>query len=276
MEFLKKKILIGFFTALVVITVSLAWLATSVFALQTPKLIFFDVGQGDAIFISAGSNQVLIDGGAGGKILEKLGKSMPFLDKKIELIIVTHPDKDHIGGLVDVLSRYEIEEIMYSDITSETKAFDSFKELIKQKNIKTIAPIFGQVVDIYPKISLEILYPFGDIKGQTFSNENNISTVAKLIFGQKTVLLTGDAEEPVEIQLQNSNVNLKSDILKVGHHGSKSASSANFIKTVSPSTAIISVGKDNSYGHPHQEVLDSLSGIDILRTDLLGDIEFNY
>lgn len=237
------------------------------------KVDFLDVGQGDAILISAGSNQVLIDGGPSGVILEKLGKAMPFYDKTIELVIATHPDADHISGLVDVLKRYNVERVLTTGIVSETQTAKLLDKLISEKNVQKTVAHFGQRVKIYPGVNLDILYPFSDLSGQKFENENNTSVVAKLNVGSESILLTGDAETPVEWQLLNAGINLNSDILKVAHHGSKSSTSEEFVKAISPEMSVIQVGAKNTYGHPTDQTLERLKGSKIFRTDLDGDIE---
>lgn len=237
------------------------------------KVDFLDVGQGDAILISAGSNQVLIDGGPSGIILEKLGKAMPFYDKTIELIVITHFDSDHISGLVDVLKRYNVERVLTTGVISETQTAKLLNQLITEKHVQKTVAHFGQRVKIYPGVNLDILYPFSDLSGQKFENENNTSIVAKLSVGNESILLTGDAETPVEWQLLNAGVNLDSDILKVAHHGSKSSTSEDFLKAISPETSVIQVGAKNNYGHPTDQTLERLKGTKIFRTDLDGDIE---
>ena len=250
----------------------LAWWA--VYNLSQPRLLevtFFDVGQGDAIFIVAPqSHQILIDGGPSSIILEKLAKEMPFWDRTIDLIILTHPERDHLAGLLEVLKRYKVENILWTGVVRDTAEYKEWQKLIEEEGAKiSLTPDVKRLTT--SGVVLEILHPFESLEGKVFKDSNNTSIVAKLIFGENSFLFTGDIYKSVEKEL----VELDSDVLKVAHHGSKTSSSEEFIAEVSPEIAVIPVGKNNNYGHPHQEVLEILSryGINILRTDKDGDIK---
>jgi competence protein ComEC len=253
----------------------LAWLA--VYDLKGPQLLevnFFDVGQGDAIFIEGPQrHQILIDGGPSSIILEKLAKEMPFWDRTIDLIILTHPERDHLFGLIEVLKRYKVENILWTGIIRDTPEFKEWEKLIENEGAKIFIAKSGQ--KIASEFSLDVLYPFENLEGQELKDSNNTSIVAKLIFGQNSFLFTGDAYQSAERELLTKEADIDSDVLKVAHHGSKTSSAEEFIEKVSPEIAVISVGKDNTYGHPHQEVLETLIkyGIRILRTDEQGDIK---
>ena len=258
----------------------LAWLA--VYDLNKPQLLevnFFDVGQGEAIFIETPSrHQILIDGGPSSLILEKLAESLPFWDRTIDLIILTHPEHDHLAGLIEVLKRYKVENILWTGIVRDTSEYDEWVKLIKNEGAKIKIAQASQRINLSTyevNRHIDILYPFENLEGQEFENSNNTSIVAKLIFGENSFLFTGDAYQSVEKKLVSRGWGLNSDVLKVGHHGSKTSTSEEFIKQVSPEIAVISVGKDNPYQHPHQETLDTLEkyGIKILRTDKEGDIK---
>jgi len=254
----------------------LAWLA--VYDLNKPQLLevnFFDVGQGDAIFIETSfRHQVLIDGGPSSLILEKLAESLPFWDRSIDLIILTHPEHDHLAGLIEVLKRYKVENILWTGVVRDTAEYKEWQKLIKNEGAKIKIAQAGQLID-FGNQSMEVLYPFENLEDKIVKNTNNTSIIAKLIFGTNSFLFTGDAYKSVEKKLIESDVDLGSDVLKVGHHGSKTSNSEAFIKQVSPEIAVISAGKDNPYHHPHQETLDTLEkcGIKILRTDKDGDIK---
>ena len=257
-----------------------AWLA--VYDLNKPQLLevnFFDVGQGEAIFIETPSrHQILIDGGPSSLILEKLAESLPFWDRTIDLIILTHPEHDHLAGLIEVLKRYKIENILWTGIVRDTSEYNEWVKLIKNEGAKIKIAQASQRINLSTyevNRHIDILYPFENLEGQEFENSNNTSIVAKLIFGENSFLFTGDAYQSVEKKLVSRGWGLNSDVLKVGHHGSKTSTSEEFIKQVSPEIAVISVGKDNPYQHPHQETLDTLEkyGIKILRTDKEGDIK---
>lgn len=237
------------------------------------KVVFFDVGQGAAVFIEASNrNQVLIDGGPGSQILNKLGKVMPFFDRNIDVVILTHPDTDHLNGLIDVLGKYTVEQIIDPCINDSSSAYQKWLRLIEEKKISRLCAQAGQKIKLDNKAEIDILYPFQSLTGVIVENTNNASLVMKLINTGSTILLTGDAEEATEFQLISGDVNLKSQVLQVAHHGSKSSSSEKFLELVNPEIAVIQVGKNNRYGHPHQEVIDRLKNIKIFRTDLDGDI----
>lgn len=239
------------------------------------KIDFLDVGQGSAILVSApNSNQVLIDGGPSDVVLAKLGEALPVFDKKIELLILTHPDADHLSGLIEVLKRYEVEKILESGISDSSAEYRAWNDLIAAKDIPVVFAQAGQIVKIADNLAIKILYPLGKINGQEFKNTNATSLVGKIIYGQNLVLFTGDAEEQTEKPLLLLGADLQADILAVGHHGSKTSTSAEFLAAVKPQIAVIQVGLKNRYGHPTQEVLDRLKGTDIRRTDLDKNVEF--
>ena len=268
----------------------LAWLV--VFELAKPKfleVIFFDIGQGDAIFIvTPQKHQILIDGGPDSTILEKLAKEMPFWARSIDLLILTHPEKDHLFGLIEVLKRYRVENILWTGVLRDTSGYKEWTNLLEKEEAKIFIARAGQKIKWSRTIldHLEILYPFEILEGKEFKNTNDTSIVAKLVFGEISFLFTGDAGKSVENELigEYSLSNwpefaiLDSDVLKVGHHGSKTSTGDEFVQQVSPKIAVISAGKGNPYGHPHQEVLEVLEkyGIKILRTDLDGDIKIFF
>lgn len=238
---------------------------------------FFDVGQGDGIFFELPKSvHVLIDGGPGNGMLSKLGSVMPFWDRTIDLVILTHPHADHVDGLIDVLKRYHIGMIIESGSFYPTPDYDEWNTLVKQKNIPVIYARRGQYVALSDISKLEILYPQKEIVGKRFTNIHDGMVVSKLLYGSTTILFTGDAERPIEYQLIASGIPLAADILKIGHHGSKTSTSQNLLDAVRPRFAVISVGRKNPYGHPHADVVDRInaSGIDLFRTDINGDVEF--
>ncbi len=238
------------------------------------KVVFFDIGQGDSIFVETPQkHQILIDGGPSSKVAEKLGKQMPFWDKTIDLVILTHPDYDHQRGLLDVLDNYKVQNIIWTGELSEGKTFESW--LLKlQKEKDKILLVKASTKIIAGQVKTDILYPV-ELAKQDSSNSNDTSIVDRLIFGQTAFIFMGDANREAESEIINSGVDIKSNVLKISHHGSRSATSPEFLANVNPELAVISVGVNNSYGHPHQEVLSNLAefGIKVLRTDLLGDVK---
>lgn len=240
------------------------------------KVNFFDVGQGKAIFIEEpGGSQILIDGGPDGSVVEKLSASMPYFDKNIDLLILTHPDSDHLAGLIEVAKRYSIGRIIETGIADPTALYQEWHKIIKEKNILLIYALAGQKIKIGDDFLLEILFPNRILVGQSFSNTNSSSIVAKFTYGKNSFLFTGDAEEPTEFYLVQSSADIDADILDVGHHGSKNSTSQGFLEAVSPDVAVIQVGARNRYGHPAQEILERLANIKVFRTDMDGDIDFS-
>lgn len=239
------------------------------------KVIFLDVGQGDAIFIeSPTGNQFLIDGGPDRNVLNALGRVMPFYDKTIDAVLATHPDQDHIGGIPEVLKNYTVGEYISTGATSSTGAFKELESEISQKNIKTEIVRVDEVIDLGGGAYLKILYPVSDPKG---TDTNEYSIVAKLYYGNSTFLFTGDAPTDVEQYLvKTDGKELDSDVLKVAHHGSKNSLSPEFLSVISPEYSVISAGLNNHYGHPHIEVVDFLNSIKskIFTTYIIGDVSF--
>jgi competence protein ComEC len=240
------------------------------------RVYFMDVGQGDAIFIEApNGNQVLIDGGPDNKVIQELAEVMPFYDHSIDMIVLTHPHADHVAGLIEVLNRYDVGKILEAKETYDSPIVPTWKESIKNEGVEEVEPIVGQTIDLGNGASLEILYPFGSLADTVIKNPNNDSVVMMLTYGKTKTLLVGDIETSVEKQLLNSGVNLRADILKVGHHGSKTSTTENFLRTVDPQLAFIEVGVNNIYHHPSLEVIQRLEkfGIKYYRTDTDGHTE---
>lgn len=239
---------------------------------------FFDVGEGDAIYISAPNNfDVLIDGGPDKSLLTELGEAMPFWDRTIEAMILTHPHSDHVTGLVEILRRYKVRQVYLNGALNDAPAYLAWLDEIKAKQIP------GKIVDSWfelqlaPEIKLQFLYPMADIANQKVEDINDTSIVIRLVYGESEFLFAGDAGEAVEKQLLESGVILSSDVLKVSHHGSNTASSEEFLKAVAPKIAVIESGRGNEFYHPHPKILARLErlGVKILRTDELGTIKLS-
>ncbi|OGF73738.1 hypothetical protein A2W57_00925 [Candidatus Giovannonibacteria bacterium RIFCSPHIGHO2_02_43_16] len=238
------------------------------------KFYMLDVGQGDAIFIETPSgNQILFDGGQDRKILEELGKVMPFYDRSIDLVILTHPHLDHAGGLLEVLKNYEVGELMDGGDSYNLAEYGELKKLMEEKKIKYEVARRGLKISLDKGISLLVLAPDKLIKSDN-PHDNNV--VSRLSYGRIDFLLMGDGEKGEELKLVQAGDNLESEVLKVGHHGSKTSSNPLFLEEVNPEYALISVGAKNRYGHPAQITLDNLlaAGAKILRTDIDSIIEF--
>tara|TARA_Y100000310_G_C20654676_1_gene801364 strand:+ start:346 stop:1209 length:864 start_codon:yes stop_codon:yes gene_type:complete len=242
------------------------------------ELTYFDIGQGDSIFIETPQgHQILIDGGPSSTILEKLENEMPFYDRTIDLIVLTHPEHDHYFGLLEVLKRYEVENVLWTGVIRDTAEYTEWIDLLEKEQANIVIAQQGQriVLQKDPLIFIDILYPFENLEGQEVKQANDTSIVAQLYFENTSFLFTGDIGKKQELEIIDQNNDLETDVLKVGHHGSNTSSSIEFIQATNPDIAIIQVGKDNSYGHPTPEVLARFkeSGIDVLRTDLIGDIK---
>jgi competence protein ComEC len=247
---------------------------------------FLNIGQGDAIFIESPSgNQMLIDGGQGRSILRELSKVMPFYDRSIDAVLATHPDQDHIGGLPEVFQKYEVGLFMEPGVSADTSAYEELKGKIEILKIERLEARRGMVVDLGGGAFLEILFPDRDPSGM---ETNSASIVTQLTYGEHEFLLTGDSPTSIENYLVSLNqgqtfgteaaqgLSLASDVLKAGHHGSKTSTGGSFLAAVNPQYVIISAGKDNRYGHPSPEVLETITkfGAQILRTDQDGRIIF--
>lgn len=238
---------------------------------RVTEVVFLDVGQGDAILISQGSNQILIDGGRSGKdLLSRVGRHIPFWDRTVETVIATHPDGDHIGGFADLLEAYEVETFLSTGAESDTEVSVLLKRALKETKEEPLQMFRGGSIKFPYGGELFIDYPLQPLPLET-KDTNAGSMVGRFIYGETEILLTGDLanEEGVLPDIESA------DILKVAHHGSKYSTSADFLDIVKPKEAIISVGK-NSYGHPSPDVLDRLKsrGIGVHRTDEEGDIRY--
>lgn len=234
---------------------------------------FLNVGQGDAIFIEApNGNQVLIDAGPSKGVLREIGRVMPFFDRSIDLVIATHPDADHIGGLPTLFERYSVDTLLDTGLTADTDVYIVFEEMLEQQAIQRLRPSRGTRITLDEGIVLSILFPDREVGDM---ESNSASLIARLVYGESEFLFTGDAPQSIENYVASLG-DIESDVLKVGHHGSKTSTSEYFIAAVSPKYAIISAGVDNRYGHPHEEVIGRLkeAGIEILETANTGTIIF--
>ena len=233
------------------------------------RIHFIDVGQGDSTFLELGNGQtMLIDAGNpenGSQIVSYI-KGFGYSD--IDYVVATHPHSDHIGGMSTVLQSFAIGDMYMSGQAHTSQTFENLVDTIAQEGITLHKAKAGVNVLDDDKIKIDILAPFND----EYSNLNNCSAVVRIKYGNTVAIFTGDAEQQIEAQILNSGID--ADILKVGHHGSDTASTSSFVSVVTPKTAVISCGKYNSYGHPHDETLARLdnAGADIYRTDEVGTV----
>ncbi|MDD5127565.1 MAG: DNA internalization-related competence protein ComEC/Rec2 [Dehalococcoidales bacterium] len=243
------------------------------------RVSFLNVGEGDAIFIQKGSSQILIDGGSGSQALNlALGDKMPFWDRTLDLLILTHPHTDHLAGLVAALHRFSVNQLLYPDLIYESPVYAEWRQLIADKAIKSTGAQAGQQIDLSGGATLEVLHPVKPLLAGTESDIDNNSMVLRLSYGEVSFLLAADIMSDAERELILRRAPLASTVLKVPHHGSATSSTAEFLAVVDPQIAIISVGEDNKFGHPDDEVLQRLETIvgaqNVYRTDSRGTVEF--
>ncbi|WP_274308076.1 MBL fold metallo-hydrolase [Solibacillus daqui] len=231
---------------------------------------FIDVGQGDSIFIKSPSGKtMLIDGGvkgAGKTVVDYLHSQGV---TKLDYVVATHPDADHIGGLIAVLNSISIKEFIDSGKVHTSQTYEEMLTLIHNKNIRYTVPTTGDTIALDSVVNVDVL-----ASDENAADNNDASIVLRVAYQQISFLLMGDADHGIEQQLLNSGVDVEATILKAGHHGSNTSSSAQFIKEVNPLATILSYGQDNKYGHPHAEVVDTLkqAGSDLYGTAESGTI----
>lgn len=238
---------------------------------------FFDIGQGDSFLITTiNGNQILVDAGPGSSVLGDLASAMPQFDKQIEMIVISHPHSDHIEGFIEVFKRYDVKKVLLPNVEFNSPPYEEFLRLMDNEKAEIIYAQQGQRLVLDEGTVLDILYPLSQTEShpKESADVNDSSIVAMLMFGRSKFMLTGDSGVEIEALLIN-NFNLDSDVLKVGHHGSKYSTSQSFLDKVTPEYAVIQVGKNN-YGHPAKEVLDRLNlmNIQTFRNDQSGSIEF--
>ncbi|HPZ09965.1 MAG TPA: ComEC/Rec2 family competence protein [Candidatus Eremiobacteraeota bacterium] len=235
------------------------------------KMHFIDVGQGDSILVETpGGKNMLIDAGdnsEGERVVSYIEKEGI---KRLDVIVATHPDSDHIGGMDNVVESFDVGKIYMPDKTKTTKTFKDVLVSIRDKGLKITKARAGVNIDLDPSINVEILSP----NSAEYEETNNYSIVIKLVYDNTSFLLPGDAEGFSEKEMIKKGYDLKSDVLKLGHHGSHSSTTPDFLEKVSPKYAIICAGKGNKFGHPHKETLKKLkkAGIQLYRTDKNGTI----
>lgn len=270
-------------------------------------MVVCDVGQGDSILFTYGTYQLLVDAGPNNqRAAGCVQRYLPFWDRTLELVVATHPDADHIGGMPSVLERYHVERLLLLPITKETADFAQFYQAIlraQAAGTELLTPVAQRQWWLVGDIKLTELYPTVSCVSNTPTNRslltsppeqllwdcqwrnptvsqvplddyNNRSIVLLLELLNFSVLLTGDAENPVELALAQARLLKPVTLLKIAHHGSKFATGKQLLDAISPELAVVSVGKNNSYGHPHASVLNRLAqrGIPLWRTDVVGDI----
>jgi competence protein ComEC len=231
----------------------------------------------DAILIQQGTRQVLIDGGPSSQAINlELGRQMPFWDRTIELVILTHPDQDYLAGLVEVLKRFRVEKVLDPNFDSNSPLYEEWQKLIVERGIMKTTARAGQQIDL-SKATLTVLHPRDTPQNADADIDNN-SLVLHLRAGRVSFLLTGDIRSEAELQLIARRAALNNTVLKVAHHGSDTSTTREFLSAVDPQIAVISVGAENKFGHPNPDVVTKLEqqlGADnIYHTDYHGTIQF--
>ncbi len=267
--------------ALLVLFIAVIALALCALVLQPKKesmnaqVSMLDIGQGDSFLIQASSGaQLLIDGGKDASVLTELAEVMPAGDRSIDVVIATHPDADHIGGLPLVLSRYDVGLFLTSDVFADTQMVHDLYKKIEDQGIPAYYVRRGMNLALDPTTSFRVLFPDRDTHNW---ETNTASVVGRLQIGKASALFTGDSPMSIERHLAKiDRISIDVDILKLGHHGSKTSSSTEFLRAASPSLALISAGVNNRYGHPAPEVTTLLKklGIPSVSTQDRGTVTF--
>lgn len=266
-----------FVCALLAITTAFVLVAAFSSPQRVLTVSFLDVGQGDAIFIEGPTGvQVLVDGGKDRAVLRALPAVMGPLDRSIDVVVATHPDADHIGGLPDVFSLYTVSHLLLSGRGGESSIAQRFAHATeREKGLAYTIAQEGMRLHLGGGAYADILHPQDNVAQLRESNDASI--IMRVVFGETAVMLTGDASAWVEERLvADYGDALASAVLKAGHHGSKTSSAATFLAAVQPETVVVSAAQDNSYGHPHASVLDTVqaAGAAILATADAGTITF--
>lgn len=237
---------------------------------------FLDVGQGDAILIEApNGNQLLYDaGGPSGAVLRELGSTLPFWDRTIDVAVFSHPDLDHVGGFPEVFKRYAVDLVLEPGVGSDNGAYAAAEAAIREEGAAKLLARRGMRIELGGGAAADILYPDRDASAM---ETNAASIVMRIAYGDTALLLSGDLPSAIENYLAaRDGPALRADILKLGHHGSRTSTSPYWLAAAAPATAVASAGRDNRYGHPHREVEELLAsrGIALLVTAREGTITF--
>ncbi|MEK7067285.1 MAG: ComEC/Rec2 family competence protein [Patescibacteria group bacterium] len=260
-------------TFILISSAVMLWQAVFYYEARFGKLFMYalDVGQGDAMFIETpDGNQILIDGGPDKTVVTRLGEIMLPWDRSIDIVILTHPHADHISGLLEVLKRYQVGRVIESGAPHSIPEYSEWRKIIEDKKIPVTIALRGQAL-VAGGFQMKVLYPARDTD-RSSGDPHGAMVILRAEYGSTTALFMGDAEKKIEYKLVSFGDDLSVDLLKIGHHGSKTSTSEFFLSRVRPRFGLISVGRKNRYGHPYKEVLDRLqtNGIKIFRTDISG------
>lgn len=237
------------------------------------EVSFLDVGQGDAILLTTPSGkQMLVDGGATNAILEQVAKHSSYFDHTLDVMVATHPDSDHVTGLIPILKKYTVATIVTSNVDGSTEIFSDLKQKINEEGSTVYVAQKGDVIDFGDGVTVAVLYPKNIIAKDT--NDGSVSVV--VTYGEHSFLLTGDLSSTYEPQLIGGGLPKNITVYKAGHHGSRTSSGETLLSYIKPEYTVISAGVDNDYGHPHKETLERLQTYtkEILSTIDKGAITF--
>jgi competence protein ComEC len=267
------------FVFVLIFIICFCWIAISQIPDSNLHLITCDVGQGDAILVVYKNYQILTDGGPpNGKVDRCLSRHLPFWDRTIEVVVNTHPQLDHFGGLIEVFKKYKVINYISSDIEPSTQEYGLLHKLVKSGGTGVLTPYDVRSVGV-GLITYDIFYPSqavaDEFKSDPKRDSNDVSIQSIVRMGEFKALLTGDIGENMTDQVLKNFTKLSINYIKIPHHGSRYGLVESYLREFMPALAVISVGKDNSYGHPAPEVIKILSDKDIkiLRTDTMGDVE---
>lgn len=275
------KILLILGIIAVLVAIPAFWLTFS--AATDLEVVFLDVGQGDSILIKTPFGQnILIDGGPDDITIKRLSENLAWWDRRIDLMILSHPHSDHVGGLIDVINRYKVAKIIYTGVVHNSPDYLFWLEKIRDRRqggagSKIPLTIIDrpQTIKLGEDLELQIIYPFKSLLAKEVDNLNSSSLAVKLVYGKTKFLFLGDAEVEVEKELLESGINLSANVLKASHHGSDTSNSQEFLNVVNPEIVVIPVGEDNDFGHPSRRVIKRLEriGAEVFRTDVDGTVK---
>ena len=249
---------------------------------------FLDVGQGDAILIQTPEgHNILVDGGPKSNVMEGLSDVLPFFNRGIDFMVLTHPHADHIEGLVEVLKRYEVRAVLMTGVAYNNVYYKEFLQDISRLAEENGLRLFIAQASVDFRIGsvlLDVVYPISSLAGREIENVNNSSIVIRASYKdeggvERRILLSGDCERECEEEILEEGFDLRADVYKVGHHGSKTASSLPYVREIAPKIAVIQCEEGNKFGHPHAETLRTFGSLgieDVRRNDLEGTVEMEF
>jgi len=269
-----KKLLFVFLGVVVVLTIFLWRLIDGVNSHQL-QVFVLNIGQGDSILVRLPTGEnILIDGGPDESVLRELAELLPLYERKIDAVILTHPHADHLNGLIEVMKHYEVRSILFTGVFYNSATYDEFVNVIAREKIPVFFAHADQDFQI-GGVDLDVVYPLHLVQGDRYGNLNNSSISFRLLSSHGIYYFSGDLEKEGEAELLQSEQDLHADVLKAGHHGSRTSSTEPFLDVVKPEFAIISCGINNKFKHPHPETIEHFQkrNITLYRTDLYGIIE---